>query len=306
MTDTAQDWKQALGDFEVYLRLERGLSESTVKAYLGDLELFGAFASGRGVAPAGCDRYFIGEYLAERSGRIGARSQARVLTSMRTFFGFLAGEGVIGGSPCSLMEAPKLERRLPVVLSLEEVEAMLGAVDLTDPLGHRDRAVLEVLYGCGLRVSEAASLKLSDIFPKEGFIRVVGKGDKQRVVPVGEYALSAVRNYLPDRSAFLRGGSDPDVLFLSRRGKPLSRVSLFSIVKQAARAAGIRKEVSPHTLRHSFATHLVENGADLRVVQQMLGHESILTTEIYTHVDTSKWQKDILSHHPRGGQLILE
>ena len=212
-------------------------------------------------------------------------------------------EGRCDENPCELIDTPKPQRKLPVVLSVEEVGRMISSVDLTDPLGHRNKAILEVMYGCGLRVSEAVSIRVTDIFAGEQFIRVIGKGDKQRLVPIGECALSAIRYYMPDRQRILdsckTAMKDTDVLFLNRRGKPMTRVMVFNIVREAASRAGIAKDISPHTLRHSFATHLIENGADLRAVQQMLGHESIMTTEIYTHVETSKWQKTILSHHPR-------
>ena len=199
-------------------------------------------------------------------------------------------------NPCELVDRPKLGRYLPEVLSVEEVTAIMDSVPLKNWQGLRDRAILEVLYGCGLRVSELTSLRISDIFLGEGFVRVTGKGDKQRVVPIGESAEQAVRAYME-----VRPEPQPkaeDILFLGKSGKALSRVSIFNLVKKQAMIAGIHKEISPHTFRHSFATHLIENGADLRVVQEMLGHESILTTEIYTHIDASTWQRSILENHP--------
>ena len=195
------------------------------------------------------------------------------------------------------MDSPKLGKYLPAVLSVEEVTAILESVDLKAPFGKRNRAILEVLYSCGLRVSEAAGLRISHVHLDEGFVDVIGKGDKQRLVPMGEVAANAIRAYLEDRPEPASRAWD-DYLFLSRFGKPLSRVSLFNLVKEQAMAAGIQKEISPHTFRHSFATHLIENGADLRTVQEMLGHESILTTEIYTHIDTRTWHRAVLEHHP--------
>ena len=301
-------FSEALEDFGNYLRLERGLSENTVSSYVSDVALFFDYLSSveDGSAPErpeDCDRYCVSSYLAGRLDTLSSRSQARVLTSIRTFFSFMMEEGRCDENPCELIDTPKPQRKLPVVLSVEEVGRMISSVDLTDPLGHRNKAILEVMYGCGLRVSEAVSIRVTDIFAGEQFIRVIGKGDKQRLVPIGECALSAIRYYMPDRQRILgsckTAMKDTDVLFLNRRGKPMTRVMVFNIVREAAARAGIAKDISPHTLRHSFATHLIENGADLRAVQQMLGHESIMTTEIYTHVETSKWQKTILSHHPR-------
>jgi len=301
-------FSEALEDFGNYLRLERGLSENTVSSYVSDVALFFDYLSSveGGSAPErpeDCDRYCVSSYLAGRLDTLSSRSQARVLTSIRTFFSFMMEEGRCDENPCELIDTPKPQRKLPVVLSVEEVGRMISSVDLTDPLGHRNKAILEVMYGCGLRVSEAVSIRVTDIFADEQFIRVIGKGDKQRLVPIGECALSAIRYYMPDRQRILdsckTAMKDTDVLFLNRRGKPMTRVMVFNIVREAASRAGIAKDISPHTLRHSFATHLIENGADLRAVQQMLGHESIMTTEIYTHVETSKWQKTILSHHPR-------
>ncbi|OUO37779.1 site-specific tyrosine recombinase XerD [Muribaculum sp. An289] len=301
-------FSEALEDFGNYLRLERGLSENTVSSYVSDVALFFDYLSSveGGSAPErpeDCDRYCVSSYLAGRLDTLSSRSQARVLTSIRTFFSFMMEEGRCDENPCELIDTPKPQRKLPVVLSVEEVGRMISSVDLTDPLGHRNKAILEVMYGCGLRVSEAVSIRVTDIFADEQFIRVIGKGDKQRLVPIGECALSAIRYYMPDRKRILdsckTAMKDTDVLFLNRRGKPMTRVMVFNIVREAAARAGITKDISPHTLRHSFATHLIENGADLRAVQQMLGHESIMTTEIYTHVDASKWQKTILSHHPR-------
>ena len=200
-------------------------------------------------------------------------------------------------NPCDGVDPPKIGRYLPEVLSVQEVDDIIASVDTSTPAGLRDRAILEVLYGCGLRVSEAAGLRLSDIFAKEGFLRIVGKGDKERIIPLGEMAAEALETWYGARPEPCRGYED--FVFLNRSGKSLSRVSIFNMVKKQAMLAGVRKEISPHTFRHSFATHLVENGADLRVVQEMLGHESILTTEIYTHMDSSSWQGSILAHHPR-------
>ena len=240
---------------------------------------------------------------------VSKRSQARILSSLRSFFVWMIQEGYMTDNPCDGVDTPKMGRYLPEVLSMEEVAAIMDAVPLTDWMGLRDRAILEMLYGCGLRVSEASGIRISDLFFDEGFVRVIGKGNKERIVPIGEMAMDAVRNYMDVRPVPSFPVSRPssaqpscradDILFLNSRGTRLSRVSIFNMVKHYAMLAGITKEISPHTFRHSFATHLIENGADLRIVQEMLGHESILTTEIYTHIDRATWQTSVLSHHPR-------
>lgn len=283
-----------LSDYAYYLKVERAMSPRTASSYLSDLEHFFAAvpADPRVVTSADLVAYL------ERRSDLSKRSQARLVSAFRSFFGFLVMEGDRKDNPADAVDTPKLGKYIPAVLSVEEVTAIMDSVDLRQPSGPRDRAILEVLYGCGLRVSEAVSLRLSQIYSKEGFVRIVGKGDKERLVPLGEMASAALAAYLPVRPEPALPAFD-DVVFLNRSGRPLSRVSVFNLVKKQAMLAGIHKEISPHTFRHSFATHLIENGADLRVVQEMLGHESILTTEIYTHIDSSTWQEAILSHHPR-------
>ena len=286
--------KDLLKDYEAYLKIERAMSRNTVASYCSDVEKFMAYVD---CSPELLTSEDIEAYLQSRS-LISKRSQARILSSIRSFFGWLVLEGVMTDNPCDLVDFPKLGRYLPDVLSIEEVEAIIESVDTSSWQGMRNRAVLEILYGCGLRVSEAVSLKISCLYFDEGFIRVIGKGDKERLVPVGEIAADAVNAYLEHRPAPCDQTSD-DLVFLNRFGSSLSRQSVFKMIKAQALAAGVRKEISPHTFRHSFATHLVENGADLRVVQEMLGHESITTTEIYTHIETSKWHSEVLTHHPR-------
>ncbi|MBS7276984.1 MAG: site-specific tyrosine recombinase XerD [Bacteroidales bacterium] len=283
-----------VADYISYLRIERAMSPNTVSSYSSDVEKF-FLAVGK--APSAVTTDDLRDYVSSRRD-LSKRSLARTLSSLRSFFDYLVMEGERKDNPCDAVDLPKLGRYLPSVLSVGEVEAILDSVDLTSWQGRRDRAILEVLYGCGLRVSEAVNLRISCLFLDEGFVRVVGKGDKERLVPIGEAAVDAVRDYLGQRPSAAVSEYD-DILFLSRLGKPLSRVSMFNIVKRQAILAGIHKEISPHTFRHSFATHLIENGADLRVVQEMLGHENILTTEIYTHVDRSTWQAAVLDHHPR-------
>ncbi len=285
-----------LKDYRYYLRMERRLSPNTVAAYGRDVaELLEALE----LEPRAVRTEDIERYLASRAGDLSKRSQARLLSSLRSFFDWLILEGERNDNPCDRIDAPKLGRYLPEVLSVEEVAAILDSVDTNAGwTGLRDRAILEILYGCGLRVSEACGLQISHVYLQEGFVRVVGKGDKERLVPLGELAADAFRNYLDARPQAAEPAFD-DVAFLNKNGRPLSRVAIFNLVKKQALLAGVRKEISPHTFRHSFATHLIENGADLRIVQEMLGHESILTTEIYTHIDTATWQRAILDHHPR-------
>ena len=292
MDASTQRW---IKDFAYYLRMERQMSPHTVASYRTEVR---DFFDAAGVSPADASGQDVLDYLSARSEAVSKRTQAHILSSLRSFFDWMILEGERKDNPCDSVEAPKLGRYLPAVLSEEEVQAILDSVDLRTWGGLRDRAILEVLYGCGLRVSEAVSLRISDIYFEEGFVRIIGKGDKQRIVPLGEPASDAIRAYLEARIAPADVISE-DVLFLNRFGRPLSRISLFNMIKAQALAAGIRKEISPHTFRHSFATHLVEHGADLRAVQEMLGHESILTTEIYMHIDTSTWQAAVLEHHPR-------
>lgn len=282
-------------DFSYYLSIERRMSPNTVASYVSDLTRF--LESCR--TPVGqISTEDILDYLAERSPELSKRSQARLLSSLRSFFDWCILEGYRKENPCDMVDAPKMGRYLPDVLSVEEVEAILESTDLSTPSGVRDRAILEFLYGCGLRVSEACGLKLSHIYAEDGIVRVIGKGDKERLVPLGEAALRALGAYMEVRPYPAEPAFD-DIVFLNRYGRPLSRVSVFNMVKKQAILAGVNKEISPHTFRHSFATHMIENGADLRAVQEMLGHESILTTEIYTHIDTRTWQAAVLNHHPR-------
>ena len=298
-----------LKDYRYYLRVERALSPNTVAAYARDVSEFLAAAdlAPRAVRPEDIERYLVARAGGDPSTALGMtgkpqalskRSQARLLSALRSFFDWLILEGERPDNPCDRVEAPKLGRYLPEVLSVEEVEKILNSVTGNDWRALRDRAILEILYGCGLRVSEACGLLISHVYLQQGFVRVVGKGNKERLVPLGEMAADAFRAYLEARPQAAEPAFD-DIAFLNKNGRPLSRVAIFNLVKQQALIAGVNKEISPHTFRHSFATHLIERGADLRVVQEMLGHESILTTEIYTHIDTATWQAEILSHHPR-------
>lgn len=388
-------WQEYIKDFEAYLRLERSLSENTIKAYCTDILLFESFVNQKADAGSGKDFGSIGSkdngrdcigsgckdtgssstgssnadskdtggsntgsnkeilphqvqtgdieaFLAEGNRKkirnkdkegIEKSTQARELTSLREFFKYVeiqknavSDKDFLGWSnPMQGIGTPKITRHLPDILSLEEIETLLASFKNSTPEDIRNKAIIEMLYGCGLRVSELVTLKLNDLFFDEGYIRVVGKGNKQRLVPIGEFGIAAVNEYLPHRWDAQRGKGESGrkgktrgkhkkitrkeqlqyiresdaTLFLNRRGGQLSRVMIFTMIKRQAESAGITKKISPHTFRHSFATHLVENGADLRVVQQMLGHESILTTEIYTHISSQQWMKDILDHHPQ-------
>ena len=280
-------------DYRRYLIIERAMSQNTVASYCSDVEKFLAAYGGRAEDAGPAD---IEDYLSTRR-QLSERSQARLVSSLRSFFDWMVKEGYISDNPCDRVEAPKLGVYLPNVLSEEEVDRIIRCVDTSSWMGKRDRAILEILYGCGLRVSEASGLRISSLFLEQGFIRIIGKGNKERLVPIGEMAMEALETYMADRP--VPAAKADDLVFLNRFGKSISRVSLFKIVKKYTLAAGIMKEISPHTFRHSFATHLIEHGADLRVVQEMLGHENIATTEIYTHVDSSTWQKEIIEHHPR-------
>ena len=275
-----------LSGYNYYLKVERGLSPNTVKAYTADIEGFYEFLRHRGVTLRDASSSDISDYIISVSDYLSKRSQARLLSSLNSFFDYLVREGERKDNPSSAVDSPKLGKYLPVVLSVEEVRAILKAAP-----NKRDRAILEVLYGCGLRVSEVCSLKISEVYLKDMFVKVMGKGSKERLVPMAPSTASAIMDYLSVRPESDAGCED--VLFLNRFGRALSRVAVFKMVKSVALVAGVDKNLSPHTFRHSFATHLIENGADLRVVQEMLGHESILTTEIYTHVDSATWQREI-------------
>ena len=287
--------ERLIKDFSYYARIEKGMSPNTVSSYVSDVK---AFLETSGCRPAEVVPESLTDYLEERSDILSKRSQARFLSSVRSFFDWMILEGEIKDNPCDSIDGPKLGRYLPEVLSVDEVTAIIESVDTRTWQGARDKAILEMLYGCGLRVSEACTLLISHIYLQDGFVRVIGKGDKERLVPLGASAIAAFEEYLAVRPEAY-GRENDDRAFINRFGKPLSRVAVFNMVRKQALVAGVTKNISPHTFRHSFATHLVENGADLRVVQEMLGHESILTTELYTHIGSGTWQSAVLDHHPR-------
>lgn len=285
--------------FKQYLIFEKGLSPKSVEAYLHDVALLETFLEEKKMEEAtreDCQAFLKAIY--ERG--VAPRSQARILSGIKAFYRFLLYDGVLTEDPTELLDAPKIGLHLPDVLSIEEIEAIISVIDLSTPEGHRNRAMVEVLYGCGLRVSELITLRLSNLFFTEGFVKIVGKGNKERFVPIGSTAQKMVKLYMEGARATLKiKKGEEDYVFLNRRGSHLTREMVFMLVKKWVKEAGVEKSISPHTFRHSFATHLVEGGADLRAVQQMLGHESITTTEIYTHLDSDYIRSNIAQFHPR-------
>jgi integrase/recombinase XerD len=295
------EWKQSFRNFETYLRLEKSLSENSIEAYMNDVSKLEKFftETDKDVLPVKISYTELKEFLAwYGADNKNTRTQSRVLSGVRAFFKFLLIEGEIDENPASLIESPKIGLKLPEVLSVAEIDRMIAEIDLSKSEGHRNKAIIETLYGCGLRVSELVNLRLTDIHYGEGFVIVTGKGNKQRLVPISGKALREIDIYKKERD-HLPVIHDQNILFLNRRGSALTRAMIFTIIKDLASRAGIRKNISPHTFRHSFATHMIEAGADLRAVQEMLGHESILTTEIYTHIDRSFLRDTLIMFHPR-------
>ena len=294
MAENSDKWNKAARGFEQYIRLEKGLSKNTVEAYMRDYTSFAAFILRQyDVPPTKVEQYMVERYLAFlfEECRHAKASQARELSGVKAFYNYLVLNDKIEQSPTELITTPKRSRPLPDVLSVEEIEQIINSIPLDTAKGKRDRAMLELLYSCGLRVSELTALRLSDLFFGEGYIRVLGKGSKQRLVPIGNVARERIMLYMDCRES--KSAKDKDILFLNNRGKALTRVMLFTIIREAVARAGIDKTVSPHTFRHSFATHLLAGGASIRQVQEMLGHESIETTEIYTHLDTSRLRETV-------------
>lgn len=302
MAGYGKDWPTLTENYRTYLRFERNLSKNTIESYIRDVEQFRNFVEREyGILPAEVGSTHIEAYMSDVYDRgMAAASQARQLSGIRSFYTFLQIADVTESSPMEFVDAPKIGRKLPDVLSVDEIDAMIGTIDLSAEQGHRNKAMLETLYSCGLRVSELTSLRLGDLFFDDGFVRVVGKGNKQRLVPVSGEARKNIELWLGQRRLMSVDARSADIVFLNRRGHKLSRVYVFNVIKEAARMAGITKQVSPHTFRHSFATHLLEGGAGIRQVQEMLGHESILTTEIYTHLDRTHLRKSVEKHHPLG------
>lgn len=295
------DWQEVFSEYRTYLKLEKSLSPNTIESYLRDLRKLEVFSENPPLEVSSSDLdEFLYQYAKEN---FAPRSQARLISSVKSFFNYLQWEEWRADNPAELLETPKLGMKLPDTLSEKEIDELIAQIDLSLPEGERNRAILETLYGCGLRVSELTELKLSDLFFEENFIRVIGKGNKQRLIPISNYTIkfiniyrNEIRVHIPIQKGF------EDYLFLNRRGKKLTRVMIFTIIKQLTEKAGIRKKISPHTFRHSFATHLLKNGADLRSIQMMLGHESITTTEIYTHLDDTMIREAVMKFHPRNSE----
>ncbi len=295
-------WKSLLQDYQFYLKIEKGLAKNSIDSYSRDVKKLISYLEENEitVSPIAITEETIQQFIYTISKQVNARSQARLISGIRNFFDYLIFEDYRKENPTDLIEAPKIGRKLPDTLSIEEIDLLINAIDLSEPQGERNRTILETLYSCGLRVSELTTLQLSDLFFDEGFIRVIGKGNKQRFVPINihtqkyiELYKTTIRTHITVQKGF------EDTVFLNRRGKNLSRVMIFTIIKNLAIKIGLKKRISPHTFRHSFATHLLERGADLRAIQQMLGHESITTTEIYMHLDKSFLKEVVNTFHPR-------
>ena len=296
------NWKELIEDYKFYLQIERGLAENTVKNYTSDIISLANFVLSKDIdeQPKNCSKETLQLFIYQESKSISNTSQARRISSIKSFFNFLIFEKLRTNSPADLIEGPKLGRKLPDILNLMEIEKILLGVELSLPNGHRNRAIIETLYGSGLRVSELVNLTLSNIFFKEDLIKITGKGDKQRLVPLGNYSKKFIQIYMNEiRSLKKITKEHNDYLFLNRNGRKMTRAMIYTIVKESALKVGIKQKISPHTFRHSFATHLLENGADLRSIQLLMGHESITTTEIYTHLDNKQLKRVLEEFHPR-------
>ncbi|MBC5621977.1 MULTISPECIES: site-specific tyrosine recombinase XerD [Butyricimonas] len=296
-------WNETIDSFRTYLVLEKSLSPNSVEAYLNDIRKLAAYCEKLTppLDPKEASYNVLNEFLMVlKDTGVTPRTQARSISSIKSFFKYLLYDGTIGLNPATSLDSPKIGRSLPSILSVEEIEAMIDSIDMNKQEGQRNKAILETLYSCGLRVSELVNLKLSQINFRTGYIKIEGKGNKERIVPLGARAKDEIRCYLKkDRDKMKKARGHEDILFLNKMGKALSRVMIFNIIKETARRAGLSKVVSPHTFRHSFASHLVNGGADIRTVQDMLGHESILTTEIYTHLDNNFTRDTVTNFHPR-------
>ena len=296
------NWDSSFKNFKNYLKLERGLSENSIKSYDFDLSLFKKFLDLNQIndTPINCKTETIKNYLRKNLSDKKSRSQARSISALKSFFNYLVFEGLIKESPVSNIESPKLETKLPEVLTEDEVSQLIESIDLSHSFGQRNRTIIEVLYGTGIRVSELVNLKLSNIFFKENILKITGKGNKERFVPLGRVASAEIKKYKESRDRLKIDDKFSDILFLNKYGRCLTRSMIFKIISDASRSMSLEKKISPHTLRHSFATHLLKNGADLRTIQLILGHESITTTEIYTHLDTFHLEEVLKKYHPRG------
>jgi len=295
-------WQQAITHYQNYLRIERGLSKNSIYNYTFDIKKLTHWLSENNIeiSPIKIEAETLQQFIYHIAKEVNARSQSRIISGLKGFFNYLVFEEYRKTNPLELIESPKIGRKLPDTLSIDEIDMLISIIDLSTPQGERNRAIIETLYGCGLRVSELINLKISDLFFEEGFIKVTGKGNKQRFVPIGSLTIKYIDIYRKEiRNHQKIKPLAKDTLFLNRRGNGLTRAMIFHIIKELTEKAGIQKKISPHTFRHSFATHLLENGADLRAIQQMLGHESITTTEIYTHIDKRYLSEVINNFHPR-------
>ncbi len=299
------NWKTHIKSYQSYLRIERGLSKNTVDNYTFDIERLCLFLEENkmDVSPLKITEEIVQQFIYAVSKEVNARSQARIISGLKSFFSYLIFEDYRTDNPMELIEAPRLGRKLPDTLSIQDIDALIGAIDLSKEEGERNRAMLETLYGCGLRVTELTTLKISDLFFEEGFIKITGKGNKQRFVPISEVTKKYIGFYRLKRNTLPIQKGHEDTLFLNRRGRQLTRAMIFTIIKDLAVKINLNKSISPHTFRHSFATHLLENGADLRSIQLMLGHESITTTEIYVHLDRNHLTQIMNTFHPRNNDL---
>lgn len=295
------NWKTFIKSYQSYLKIERGLSKNTIDNYTFDIERLCLFMEVHAidVSPIKISEETVQQFIYSISKEVNARSQARIISGLKSFFSYLIFEDYRNDSPMELIEAPRLGRKLPDTLAIQDIDNMIAAIDLSKEEGERNRAMLETLYGCGLRVSELTTLKLSDLFFDEGFIKITGKGNKQRFVPISEITKKYINFYIQKRNFLPVQKGHEDTLFLNRRGRQLTRAMIFTIIKELAVKIDLNKSISPHTFRHSFATHLLENGADLRAIQLMLGHESITTTEIYVHLDRKHLTQVMNNFHPR-------
>ncbi|TYP98829.1 integrase/recombinase XerD [Tenacibaculum adriaticum] len=296
------NWEQATNDYKLYLQIERGLSKNSIDSYSRDIDklLFFLEENNISVTPVAIQKYIIQQFIYEIAKEISPRSQARIISGLRSFFDYLIFEDYRVQNPLDLIETPKIGRKLPDTLSKFEIDQLINAIDLSHPQGERNKIIIEMLYACGLRVSELINLQLSDLFLDEGYIRVLGKGDKFRFVPIHYTTINFLNYYINSiRNLVKPYKEDEDIIFLNRRGKRLTRQMIFIVLKELATKINLKKKIGPHTLRHSFATHLLQNGADLRIIQQLLGHESITTTEIYVHLDKSYLQEVVEKYHPR-------
>lgn len=303
------NWKQSIHDYILFLKIERGLSKNSIDSYKRDIQKLAIFLDINNMllSPTSINKEDIQQFIYEIAKELTARSQARIISGLRSFFDYLVFEGYREDNPMDLIETPKIAKKLPDSLSKDEVDELIAAIDLSHPQGERNRTIIETIYACGLRVSELINLQLSDLFFDDGYIRILGKGNKYRFVPIHSSTIKYLNFYINDiRSHILPKKKDEDIVFLNRRGARLSRQMIFLVLKDLAIKTNLGKKIGPHTLRHSFATYLLQKGADLRAIQQLLGHESITTTEIYVHLDNSHLQKVVNKHHPRSAKNLYK